>query len=656
MNDTSAVFNLLGPVVLLPMVGFLILAALRRRVSETVAAIIGVGSVALSALLVFVMAFAFYGAAHGMAPVSHTFWTWMSVGELQLRMGARLDELSMLMLLVVTGVGALIHLYASWYMRGDPGYGRFFSYMNLFLAAMVLLVLGDSLPVLFIGWEGVGLASYLLIGFWYENPANGYAARKAFIITRVGDTLMMIGLMWLWKDLGTLDIQTILATAPGRLAVGGPVVTSVALLLLGGACGKSAQIPLQTWLPDAMAGPTPVSALIHAATMVTAGVYLIARMNPLFVMAPTAMFATALIGSVTLLAAGFTALVQTDIKRILAYSTMSQIGYMFLALGVGGWHYAIFHLMTHAFFKAMLFLSAGSVILYMHHEQDIFRMGGLRKQIPLVFWCFMIGGLALCAVPPTAGFFSKDEILWQAWATGQKGFFFAGLLGAFLTGVYTFRLIFIVFFNQPLPPGEQAAAHADAHADANGHDPHTGSTDDPGHDHAPTPPLKGWVHGLPLVVLMALSVVGGFIHIPLDRVLPLPVEATGAMATTKNLLAAISVLVSLSGIGVAYLLFWGRRERGKALAASAPARVIAPVWRAAWGFDALYDTLFVKPFVWASRLNRNDFADRVVAGGVPAIARGFNALFTRTQNGGLRWYAAAMAVGLVMMMFLVVRA
>ena len=409
---------------LFPLLGFVLLAFSRGRLSENISAVIGVGSMALSALTAACVAFEFV-AQPVPASVSQVLWTWMQVGDFAPRIALHLDGLSLTMLCVVTGVGFFIHLFASWYMRGEEGYSRFFAYMNLFVASMLFLVLADNLLFLFLGWEGVGLCSYLLIGFYYKHAANGHAAMKAFIITRVGDVFMMLGLLVLFHAFGTLDIQPMLKAIPEYADRG--ALALAALLLLGGAVGKSAQLPLQTWLADAMAGPTPVSALIHAATMVTAGVYLIARTHTLFEVSPDVLLLVGTTGAVTLLLAGFSALVQTDIKRILAYSTMSQIGYMFLALGVGAWQAAVFHLMTHAFFKALLFLSAGAVIVACHHEQDIFRMGGLRKKLPLVYACFLVGGSALAALPfVTAGFYSKDEILWLAFANGQQVFFYVG--------------------------------------------------------------------------------------------------------------------------------------------------------------------------------------------------------------------------------------
>jgi NADH-quinone oxidoreductase subunit L len=488
--------------------------------------------------------------------------------------------------------------------------------MNLFVASMLFLVLGDSLVFLYLGWEGVGLCSFLLIGFYYKDPANGLAARKAFVVTRVGDTFMAIGLFILYRELQTLNIQEILALVPQKFASGDPVLSLAALLLLGGAVGKSAQLPLQTWLPDAMAGPTPVSALIHAATMVTAGVYLIARTHTIFLYAPDVLHLVGVIGAVTLLLAGFTALMQTDIKRILAYSTMSQIGYMFLALGAGAWSAAVFHLMTHAFFKALLFLSAGAVIVATHHEQDIFKMGGLRKKLPFIYACFLVGGGALVAFPfLTVGFFSKDEILWEAWASGNPGFFYAGLLGALLTSIYTFRLIFIVFHGE-----EKTDAHA-------------------GH---------GVAHTLPLAALLVLSTaIGALIHPPLAGVLPISAGAAGG--EMKHTLEFIAMGVALAGIAIAALLFLGERRFVTVLAQSGIGRMVGGLWRHAWGFDWLYDRIFVRPFMFLVRVNARDWADAGI-GVLPWLTRRGNGLLAATQNGNLRWYAAMMAVGMAVVM------
>ena len=432
-----------------PLIGFLLLSFSRGRLGENLSALIGVGSVGLSAATSAWIIYQFNVAPPEAGVFTQQLWVWMSVEGFAPSFTLHLDGLSLTMLGVVTGVGFLIHLFASWYMRGEEGYSRFFAYTNLFIFSMLLLVLGDNLLLLYFGWEGVGLCSYLLIGFYYSNPNNGNAALKAFIVTRVGDVFMAFGLFILYMQLGTLNIQELLTLAPQKFAAGDPWLTLATLALLGGAVGKSAQLPLQTWLADAMAGPTPVSALIHAATMVTAGVYLIARTNGLFLLTPDVLELVGIVGGVTLVLAGFAALVQSDIKRILAYSTMSQIGYMFLALGVGAWEAAIFHLMTHAFFKALLFLASGAVINACHHEQNIFKMGGLWKKLPLAYASFIVGGAALAALPLiTAGFYSKDEILWEAFASGHSELLYAGLAGAFLTSIYTFRLIFIAFHGE----------------------------------------------------------------------------------------------------------------------------------------------------------------------------------------------------------------
>ena len=467
--------------------------------------------------------------------------------------------------------------------------------------------------------KGSDLCSYLLIGFWYTDPANGAAARKAFIVTRVGDALMAIGLIWLYRDLGTLDIQHAVLLAQRQLEPGGPVITAITLLLLGGAVGKSAQLPLQTWLPDAMAGPTPVSALIHAATMVTAGVYLIARTHGLFELAPYSLEAVGVIGATTLLLASCAALVQSDIKRILAYSTMSQIGYMFLALGSAAWGASIFHLMTHAFFKALLFLTAGAVILACHHEQNIFKMGGLRKQLPLEYACFIVGGLALAAFPRvTAGYYSKDEILWQAYAGGHLGFFLAGLVGAFLTPLYIFRLIFTVFHGE-----QKMQAHRG----------------------------RGVAYWMPLAVLLVFSTfIGGMIHPPLSGVLPAAAEHSTDV--TRAAVATLSSAVALAGIAVACTLFLGRRRLIAWLAATGPGRLIARWWGQGWGFDWVYDRVLARPFVWFARVNIRDGIDLAILT-IPAALRTLNGALVRTETGRIRWYAAAMAGGAVLVIAMV---
>ncbi|MDF7680559.1 NADH-quinone oxidoreductase subunit L [Enterobacteriaceae bacterium ESL0689] len=612
--------NMLPLTVLLPLLSFLLLAFSRDRWSENLSATIGVGSVGLAALVSLFVAIDFFTVQQ--QAVSVPLWTWISVGKFHIDVNLIVDGLSLTMLLIVTGVGFLIHLFASWYMRGEAGYARFFACTNLFIASMVVLVLADNLLLMYLGWEGVGLCSYLLIGFYYSEAKNGAAAMKAFIVTRIGDVFLAIGLFILYNELGTLNFREMVALAPQHFAAGNQMLCWATLMLLGGAVGKSAQLPLQTWLADAMAGPTPVSALIHAATMVTAGVYLIARTHGLFLLTPEILQLVGVIGAVTLVLAGFAALVQTDIKRVLAYSTMSQIGYMFLALGVQAWDAAIFHLMTHAFFKALLFLASGSVILACHHEQNIFKMGGLRKSIPLTYLCFLVGGGALSALPLiTAGFFSKDEILAGALANGHFNLVIAGLFGAFMTSLYTFRMIFIVFFGKA-----QIQAHAG----------------------------KGIAHNLPLIVLMILSTfVGALITPPLRNVLPATSELSHS---TLLMLEVLSATVAILGIALAAALWLGKRQLVTAIAHSAPGRLLDRWWLSGWGFDWLYDKVFVQPFLAIARLLKCDPLNALL--NIPAIlARVAGKGLLLSENGYVRWYAASMGIGaiIVLMLLMVLR-
>ena len=600
---------------LFPFIGFLLLAFSAGRFSENKAALVGVGSIGLSALTTLFVGMQFL--QQGTATVfNQTLWQWINTVDLKVGLVLHLDGLSLTMLGVVTGVGFLIHLFASWYMRGEEGYSRFFAYTNLFITSMLFLVLADNLMFVYLGWEGVGLCSYLLIGFYYKDRNNIAAAMKAFIVTRVGDVFLAIGLFVLYRELGTLNIADILTLAPQKLTAGDPTIEFATLMLLGGAVGKSAQLPLQTWLADAMAGPTPVSALIHAATMVTAGVYLIARTHGLFLMAPDVLHLVGIIGAITLLLSGFAALVQTDIKRILAYSTMSQIGYMFLALGVGAWGGAVFHLMTHAFFKALLFLSAGSVILACHHEQNIFRMGGLRRSIPMVYAAFLIGGSALAALPfVTAGFFSKDEILFAAYQGGYSGLLLSGLIGAFLTSLYTFRLIFIVFHGE---------------SKLNVH---------PGH---------GLSHHLPLLVLMLLSTfVGALITPPLASVFPSVNESHDG----KLMIELLSATIAISGIVLAAFLFLGKRQLITQLASSAAGQPLCKLWFNAWGFDWLYQHVFVMPYQLIARILQRDPMDRMITL-TTLLVGALNRISVQMVIGSLRWYAASMSLGALVILTL----
>ena len=611
----------------LPFAGFLILALFGRRMGNGPVAVVGVGSVGLSALVAIFVAIGFISSPPPAHVYTQTLWRWISVGGFSPGILLYLDSLSLIMALVVTFVGFLIHLYSAEFMESGEGYSRFFAYMNLFVGSMLVLVLAGNLLLLYLGWEGVGLCSYLLIGFWYREPANGAAAIKAFVVTRVGDTAFAIGLFLLFINLGTLNIQTIMNLSAADWQPGGALPTVVAALLLGGAIGKSAQLPLQTWLPDAMAGPTPVSALIHAATMVTAGVYLIARTNVLFTLAPAVQAAVAVIGAATLLVSGFSALVQHDIKRVLAYSTISQIGYMFLALGVGAWGAAIFHFMTHAFFKALLFLGAGAVISGLGGEHDIFKMGGLRRQMPLAFWCFLAGACSLSALPlVTAGFYSKGAILANVWESGRAGFFWlwaAGIAGAFLTSMYTFRLVFIVFFGEAKAkiikvPGPRAA--------------------------------------IPLVVLAIFSIVGGFVNIPsffgikgsmfLSHFLAsaLPSGAAAPQPETELLLETVAAIVSLAGIYMAYFFFLTSPEYSKEIAETALGGMLRRFWFADWGFDWLYEKVFVSPYRWFARINREDAVDSVYSF-IASITVFFHYGFSLSETGKVRFYAAVFALG-----------
>jgi NADH-quinone oxidoreductase subunit L len=516
------------------------------------------------------------------------------------------------------------------YMRNDTDYARFFAYMNLFVGAMVVLVLAGNLPMLYLGWEGVGLCSYLLIGFWYDDPANARAAVKAFIVTRIGDIGMLIGLFVLYYSLGTLDLQPLMERAQTQWTPNSAVAVAATALLLCGALGKSGQLPLQVWLPDAMAGPTPVSALIHAATMVAAGVYLLARTHVLFDLAPAVQFAVALIGAATLLLAGTSALAQRDIKRALAYSTISQLGYMFLALGVGAWSAALFHFMTHAFFKALLFMAAGAVILALHHEQDMFNMGGLRRRLPLVFWTFLAGAMSLAALPlVTAGFYSKDMILWSVLSSPKGGVLLwaAGAVGAFLTGLYSFRIVFLVFF------GEEKG-HVSA---------------------KPGPAMM-----TPLVILAVLALTAGFVEMPttLGHVTLFSDFMGGHTAEGTVLLGegtqqVLAGLLACGGAALAPVLFLLRPEIVQGWVASPFGGALHRLCAAGWGFDWVYDRLVVRPVVGLASLCREDFM-AVVWRVVGASAEGGAAALGLAQTGRLRFYMAGIAFGAIIVLALVV--
>ncbi len=606
----------------LPFTGFLILILAGRNLARPAIAVIGSASVCLSALVAITAGIAFL---QGPGDVySQTVRTWFDVGGFAPSITFRLDALSLVFVFVITFIGALIHIYSVEFMKPDRDYARFFASMNLFVTSMLILVLAGDLLMLYLGWEGVGLCSYLLIGFWYENPMNGYAARKAFIMTRIGDTAMAIGLFFLFYQFGTLNIPEITAAVPGTWSDGSRIATITALLLLAGGIGKSAQLPLQTWLPDAMAGPSPVSALIHAATMVTAGIYLLARMQAVFIAAPAVQMIVAVIGATTLLLAGCSAMAQHDIKRVLAYSTISQIGYMFLALGVGAWTSAIFHFMTHAFFKALLFLAAGAVIETLHHEHSMYRMGGLRKKLPLIFLTFLAGSASLAALPlVSAGFYSKDQILWYAWASpgGHSLLWLMALLGAFITALYTTRMMMLTFFGDVKT--------------------------EPGH-------MPGRLMTVPLVILAVFAVLAGFVELPhnfghvtlfSDLLGPvLPAAAVREGAGSEWLFQGIAALVTLSGVYLGYRWYY----RGlPAFEASGRASAVHRLWLAGWGFDAAYDRLFVRPFVYLARVNKHDLVDAVYTG-IARLSGSLHRALAYTQSGSLRWYAMGLLIGSIL--------
>ena len=604
--------DLLFLIPLSPLVGFLILFCTLGNLPRKAVAVVGIGSIAISALITVFVGKSLLG---NNIPLSAEIYTWINVGGFAPAVSYYVDGLTLTMMSVITGVGLLIHIYSSEFMWDDKDYSRFFSYMNLFVSAMLVLVLADNLLLLFVGWEGVGLCSYLLVGFWHEDPANGAAARKAFIVTRIGDAAMAIGLFILFHQLGTLDFIPLAIAAQEVWPNGSSMLTIACLLLLGGAVGKSAQLPLQTWLPDAMAGPTPVSALIHAATMVTAGVYLIARTHDLFLLSPTALHTVAVVGGMTLIVAAFTAMTQNDIKRILAYSTISQIGYMFLALGVGAWASSVFHLMTHAFFKALLFLGAGAVIFSLHHEHNILKMGGLRTRLPVAFWSFMIGSAALAALPLTSGFYSKDAILLSAYHASWNGplLWGVGLLGALLTSIYSFRLVFLVFFGEVKTEPEAPA---------------------------------NWGMAGPLVILCVLALAGGLVSIPVEAVFP----AASTLDHT-GLIPIVTAAIPALGVFIAYLLFLRRSVDISAMTQSSPGKSLIRFFHSHWAMDWLYEKIFVIPYTWLAKINRADFIDNIY-GGIAVLMLWANKVSVQTQTGQLRTYAGTMVLGLVLIIAL----
>ena len=686
-------------ITLAPLIGAIINGLFGKRFGEKIVGAIACSSVAVSAVLAFLSFGQLVNApkdAEGVRRVQDHFFTWISVGNFHVDFAYLLDPLSGVYILFITGVGLLIHIYATGYMHGDPGYYRFFAYLNLFMFMMLTLVLGDNLLLLFVGWEGVGLCSYLLIGFFIKWNVAGDAAKKAFIVNRIGDFGFMIATFLVFTTFGTVsfvtknigghEVASFLTQAASPTVLIGST-TAIALLLFVGACGKSAQIPLFVWLPDAMAGPTPVSALIHAATMVTAGVYLTARCSPVVVKSPTAMVVIAVIGAATAIFAATIGLAQNDIKKVLAYSTVSQLGYMFLACGVGAFTAGIFHVMTHAFFKALLFLGAGSVIHGAHEEQDIRKMGGLRKYMPFTFATMFVGWLAISGFPLLSGFFSKDEILWQTWSAGHmphvlglplnKVLWGIAALTALLTAIYMTRMMVMTFFGAE----RFGKAHDDHGHASHGHDDH-------GHGHG-KPHESGWLMVAPLVVLAVLSAVGGFVGVPaalgganqfehfLEPVIAhvqshgeaaahaatgseahgtpaaehaeaAPVKADTHAAkveephdtSTELALTGLSVLLGLLGIGIGFVVF------GKKPLTHMP-KILEDKYR----IDELYETTVVHPIETLSREGLWKVVDvKLIDGFVNGAARlfgGVSGILRYTQTGYARNYAAVILVGAI---------
>ena len=628
----------IGYAVFLPLAGFIINGLFGRKKPEMLVGIVGSATVGLGFVIAAAMFVEMLGQpADGRLHIVYLF-NWITAGGLSANVAYQVDQLSVLMMLIVTGVGFLIHVYSIGYMRGDPGFWRFFSYLNLFIFAMLNLILADNFLLMFLGWEGVGLCSYLLIGFWYdrkfEKGTTADAAKKAFIVNRIGDFGFLIGMFLIFTTFGSLNFLTVFGHA-STLSVGAPVVTWITLALFLGATGKSAQIPLFVWLPDAMAGPTPVSALIHAATMVTAGVYMVARCSVLYALAPVSMEVVAVIGACTALFAASVGLVQNDIKKVLAYSTVSQLGYMFLGLGVGAFAAGLFHVLTHAFFKALLFLGAGAVIHGMHDEQDIRKMGGLKSHLPTTYKTFLIATIAISGIPPLAGFFSKDEILWKTFAGGYPVLWLMGLLGAGLTAFYMFRLVSLTFEGEKRWEGEK-------------------------HPHEAPAAMT-----IPLIALAALSVFGGLVGVPpslggsnaLEHWLEPVFERANEKLTTgvhtvetaEYVLMALSVLVAIAGIYLARV--WYLRKKDVPARVSARLSGLYKVLLNKYYVDEVYDAAVVVPTVKGSEkllwrgidVGVIDWCVNTLAGGIGLMSRTVRAV----QTGAAQSYALVFVFGVL---------
>jgi NADH-quinone oxidoreductase subunit L len=599
-----------------PLLGFLINGLFGRRFSKSAVNTLAIGSVLLSFAWVVKTLFALWPLESGV--VEH-YYTWIQSGALNIGVDFAVDRLSAVMLMVVTGVGLLIHIYAIGYMSHEGGYYRFFAYMNLFMFFMLILVLASNFLLLFVGWEGVGLCSYLLIGFYFHEKFASDAGNKAFIVNRIGDFGFSLAMFLIFREFGTLDFGRVFTLASGRADESSfGILTGICLLLLVGACGKSAQIPLYVWLPDAMAGPTPVSALIHAATMVTAGVYMTARSHVLFSHAPIAMDTVAAIGLATAVLAATIGLAQTDIKKVFAYSTVSQLGYMFLGVGVGAYSAGIFHLMTHAFFKALLFMGAGSVIHALSGEQDLRNMGGLRKHIPITFATLLCAGVAIAGIPPFSGFFSKDEILAAAY-TRSPVLYWIGVVTACMTAFYVFRALFLAFFGR-------YRGHAHPHE---------------------SPPVMY----LPLIALALLSLGGGFINVPKWLEPMFPEKGTGG----NEWLMVVSAIAGAIGIFIAWVFYVWKPAIPEQLAAALawPYKLIYHKYFV----DEIYDAAIVDPVIKGSRtvLWRGVDAGLIdgIVNGVGHWSRNVGSLLRRWQSGSIRNYAAWVVFGSVLLLIVI---
>ena len=631
---------------LVPFAGFLVNGLLGRRFPKALVTTVALIATLIPFVQVANIALHFSSLT---LPYTEQVATWITAGNFHADFAFALDQLTLIMLLVVTGVGFLIHIYSVGYMAEEEGYWRFFAYLNLFMFFMLTLVLAENFLLMFVGWEGVGLASYLLIGFYLTKDSAANAGKKAFVVNRIGDFGFLLAMFLLIAHFGTLSFSEVFNQVAQHPEWQGGFLTAIALFLILGATGKSAQIPLYVWLPDAMEGPTPVSALIHAATMVTAGVYMVVRTHVIFDRSPFALSTIAVIGTATALFAATIGLVQTDIKRVLAYSTVSQLGYMSLACGVAAYSSGIFHLLTHAFFKALLFLSAGSVIHALSGEQDMRVMGGLRKKIPITFWTMTMAVFAISGFPPFAGFFSKDEILYQAFISPNglgKILWFIGLFTAGLTSFYMFRLWYLTFF------GESRAQATTAH-------------DDHGHGHGHGVHESSWVMLTPLVILAILSVIGGWVGVPeamgghaeiahfLSPVTGAAHEAAEGRSM-ELLLAAVSVTVAVIGWFIAHLMYFAKPALPAQLASKV--RGLYSLLLNKYWVDELYGAVVVAPLLLISRyVLKGLFDTGVITGGGMAIgysAQGLGALVQRVQSGNIRSYAGWLALGAAALLLL----